>query len=347
MLLIKDRIESLAALGTLINKGIEEIRGGKENQLSRIVDKAGLENGWFTKESVVNSIEAIGTWLNVKVLADWSNTYYLSEPAQPKKIAVIMAGNIPLVNFHDFLSVLITGHHFIGKLSSQDKVLLPYLADELIKINDGWKPYIEFTNGMLTEFDGVIATGSNNTSTHFEYYFGKYPNIIRKNRHSIAILTGNETPDELDSLYDDIFKYYGLGCRNVSMLLVPEGYNMADLFKQWEGMKEPIEHHKYKNNYDYYRSIYLLNSTPFFDTGYASFVEVDYLSSPISVINYLKYSDSQYVIDWVEAHKNEIQCIVTSSVIPGVTTVGFGKSQYPGITDYPDNVDIIQFLLAL
>lgn len=347
MLLIKDRIESLTALGAWLSAGLNEIGEGKENALSRAVDKAGFENGWFTKTSVLSSLEAITGWLDAQTLSDWSTKYYLSEPVLPKRIAVIMAGNIPLVNFHDFLSVLITGHRFIGKLSSQDKVLLPFIADQLVNINSEWKGQIEFTNDRLTEFDAVIATGSNNTAKHFEYYFGKYPNIIRKNRHSLAILTGNESSQQLTNLYSDIFKYYGLGCRNVSMLMVPEGYDMTQLFKTWEGGLEPTDHHKYKNNYDYYRSIYLLNSTPFYDTGYASFVESDRLASPISVVNYTKYSTVQQVDDWIKQNRADIQCIVGSLKIGDIQPVDFGNSQSPTITDYPDDVDIIQFLLAL
>jgi len=347
MLLIKDRIESLTTLGSLLNAQLNEIELGKENALSRVVEKAGFENGWFIKDSVLGSLKAITGWLNAKVLADWSSQYFLTEPVLPKKVAVVMAGNIPLVNFHDFLSVLITGHHFLGKLSSQDKVLLPYIADELIKINGDWKKHIEFTNDRLTDFDAVIATGSNSTSQHFEYYFGKYPNIIRKNRHSVAVLTGNETTEQLKALYNDLFMYYGLGCRNVSMLIIPNEYDITKLFRIWEGGELPTNHHKYKNNYDYYRSIYLLNAVEFFDTGYASFLESKQLASPISVINYMKYASNQEVIDWVKENRQGIQCIVSQSTVFDTETVPLGNTQCPTLTDYPDNVDIIQFLLAL
>jgi hypothetical protein len=258
-----------------------------------------------------------------------------------------MAGNVPLVNFHDFLSVLITGHKFLGKLSSQDKLLLPFVADELLKINVGWKHFIEFTDGRLTQFDAVIATGSTNTSRYFEYYFGKYPNIIRKNRHSLAVLTGKESTQELLGLYNDIFNYYGMGCRNVSMLMVPKGYDLTGIFKAWEGQRVPTDHHKYNNNYDYYRSLYLINSTSFLDTGYASFVPSDQLASPISVIHFTEYSDNKEVEKYIASYSNDIQCVVGHMAIPHVKMVAFGNTQCPAIIDYPDGVDIIQFLLAL
>jgi|SRR5687768_8715091 len=347
MLLIKDRIESLVNLGTWLKTALIDIGEGKNNKLSLAITKAGNENGWFTKEAVIQSLEAINGWLNEKVLADWSNRYFLSEPAQPKIIAVIMAGNIPMVNFHDFLAVLITGHKFLGKSSSQDKVLLPFIADQLIAINPDWKDRIEFTDGRLTQFDAVIATGSTNTSRYFEYYFGKYPNIIRKNRHSIAILTGTETAEDLMGLYQDIFNYYGLGCRNVSMLMVPKDYDLPQLLRLWEGQAVPTEHHKYNNNYDYYRSLFLINSTSFFDSGYASFLQSDQLTSPISVIHYYHYTDIHYVEDYLKAHADQIQCVVSNLPITQSQVVSFGRTQCPAINDYPDQVDIIQFLLAL
>jgi hypothetical protein len=347
MLLIKERIEGLTALGAWLRAGLDEISQGKENALSKIVTRAGYENGWFTSETVLQSLGSITGWLDEKVLVKWAESYYLSEPVQSKKIAVIMAGNIPLVNFHDFLSVLITGHRFLGKLSSQDKVLLPFIAGKLVESNPYWKDHIEFTEERLTKFDAVIATGSMNTSRYFEYYFGKYPHIIRKNRHSLAILNGNESNADTKGLYNDIFQYYGMGCRNVSMLIIPKGYDLPSLFRSWEQEKHPVDQHKYQNNYDYYRSLYMVNQSPFFDTGYASFVPSDQLASPVSVVHYFEYADNEDINAYVRVNHSQIQCIVSNIKEMEFSTIPFGTAQCPLITDYPDGVDIIQFLLAL
>ncbi len=347
MLLISDRIESFINLGDWLRADLEQIRSGKNTPLLKVIDRAGQENGWFTQDSVMSSLASIAEWMTDQTLNRWSKDYYLSEPTHMKTVAVIMAGNIPLVNFHDFLSVLITGHRILGKLSSQDKVLLPFLAQKLIEFNPEWKARIDLTEERLGDFDAVIATGSDNSARYFEYYFGKYPHIIRKNRHSLAILTGKENPTEMKLLYSDIFQYYGLGCRNVSMLLVPEGYSMPALFDQWEGLADPTLHHKYKNNYDYYRSIYLVNSQPFYDTGYVSVKKSEDLASPLSVLHYLEYADIEYVNNFVKANQSHIQCIVTTLVNTEYPTLRPGNSQCPTITDYPDGVDIIQFLLAL
>lgn len=347
MLNTDDRIESLSDLGDWLRAALTDISEGKKNELGPIIDRAGIENGWFTKDSVIQSLEAIVGWLTPENLHAWIKPYYLSDPGQVKQIAVIMAGNIPLVNFHDFLCVLLTGHHFIGKLSSQDKVLLPFISNKLIEINSGWADHIRFNDGRLEEFDAVIATGSNNTSRYFSYYFEKYPHIIRKNRHSLAVLNGSETETEVLALHKDIFQYYGMGCRNVSMLWVPEGYNFPQLFDKWKDQQEPTEHNKYRNNYDYYRSFYLVNQQPFFDTGYLSVLKNETLTSPISVIHYMEYSDIKQVENFVNAQKEAIQCVVSSKPITGVKTVLPGETQQPQLNDYPDGVDVIQFLLAL
>ena len=347
MLSIAGRIQSFAALGGWLRAGLKDLAEEKKHELAKVVEKAGAENPWFTKTSVLQSLEAIAGWLDAEVLEAWSHRYFLSEPGQVKQVAVIMAGNIPLVNFHDFLAVLITGHRFLGKLSSQDKVLLPFLAAKLMETEPGWKEQIRFTEEKLDAFDAVIATGSNNTSRYFEYYFGKYPHIIRKNRHSMAILTGDETALELNGLYDDVFQYYGMGCRNVSMLLVPAGYNFPALFDAWKNLPPPTEHNKYKNNYDYYRSLYLVNQQPFYDTGYVSVIRDEAMASPVSVVHYKEYADSQDIKAYIETHQEGIQCIVSKKTVDGWSTVLPGTAQCPAITDYPDGVDMVQFLLAL
>jgi hypothetical protein len=344
---IRERIQSLTALGAWLRARLDEITESPESELNQVIDRAGYENGWFTRTSVLQSLQAVSTWLEEEALNNWTKRYFLSEPVQVKRVAVIMAGNIPLVNFHDFLAVLITGHRFLGKLSSQDKVLLPFIANKLIELNAGWKDHIEFTEERLDSFDAVIATGSNNTSRYFEFYFGKYPHIIRKNRQSIAVLTGDETFEEVKALYQDIFQYYGMGCRNVSMLLVPEGYHFPTLFDQWEGLEHPTDQNKYQNNYDYHRSIYLVNREPFFDTGYVSVLRNESPASPVSVLHYKEYTGMAEVIEFIKVHEKELQCIVAKTGIEGIETVLPGQAQCPALIDYPDGVDIIQFLLAL
>ena len=346
-MIINERIESFAILGQWLRKGLKEVMNGKGNELSIAIKKAEIENPWFTEDSVVNSLQSIAGWLDPKVLDNWAGHYHLSEPVKAKKIAVIMAGNIPLVNFHDFLSVLITGHHFIGKLSSQDKVLLPFLVSKLVELNSHWKESISFTEERLDTFEAVIATGSNNTSRYFQYYFSRYPHIIRNNRNSVAVLTGTESIEDLHCLYSDIFEYYGMGCRNVSILLVPTGYNFPQLFDIWEALPNPTDHYKYKNNYDYYRSIYLINSQKHFDTGYVSVLKADSVASPLSVLHYKEYKDSGEVNHFLKLNLSGIQCIVSKVPIQGFSTIQPGKAQQPEIMDYPDGVDIIQFLLAL
>jgi len=347
MLNISDRIESFSALGDWLRASLADISAGKKNDLEPIINSAGLENGWFTKKAVSQSLEAIAGWLTPEKLNEWIKLYYLSDPGKVNKVAVIMAGNIPLVNFHDFLCVLVTGHHFIGKQSSQDKVLLPFIANKLIEINEGWKDTIAFNEGRLEDFDAVIATGGNNTSRYFSFYFEKYPHIIRKNRHSLAVLNGSETDKDILDLHQDIFQYYGMGCRNVSMLWVPQGYNFPALFDKWGNQPVPTDHHKYNNNYDYYRSFYLVNQQPFFDTGYLSVLKNETLTSPISVIHYMEYSDVKDVVVFVEVNRDSIQCIASSKSIKGIETILPGEAQQPKLSDYPDGVDVVQFLLAL
>jgi len=346
MLHLNERIKSLVALGTVLESQLAQIKKSKTGELDSLITNVGIQNPWFTREAVIQSLTAIQGWLTYEELNKWIAPYYLGEPVTIKRIAVIMAGNIPMVNFHDFLSVIITGHVFIGKLSSQDKLLLPWMAGELVKINEGWKEQIKFTYERLSDFDAVIATGSTNTSRYFEHYFGKYPNIIRRNRQSLAVLTGNESKEEILKLHNDIFQYYGMGCRNVSMLWVPQEYDFKHLFDTWQELPKPTDHNKYLNNYDYYRSFYLVNQQPFYDTGYVSVLMNESLASPVSVIHYMIYRDVEEVKKFVENNSGNIQCIVAQNGLIS-SSVEFGKAQDPGLNDYPDGVDIIQFLLAL
>jgi hypothetical protein len=265
----------------------------------------------------------------------------------PKKVAVVMAGNIPLVGFYDFMCVLISGNIFIGKLSSQDKFLLPAIAKELTNIEPSVSKYIVFTEERLPAFVAVIATGSNNSSRYFEYYFGKYPHIIRKNRNSIAILNGKESKEDIDFLADDIFLYFGLGCRNVTKIFVPEGYDFTMLKKALRKYKDCLSmHSKYMNNYDYNKSIFLINQIPHTDLGFCLLKEDVSIASPISVLNYEYYINISDVINSISINRDNIQCLVAGKTYTNYT-VPFGKSQQPELFDYADGVDTMEFLISL
>ena len=253
-----------------------------------------------------------------------------------------MAGNIPLVGFHDFLCVLLSGNNVLAKLSSNDKVLLPYLSNYLIQQEPSLAARIAFTEGKMEGFDAVIATGSNNTSRYFEYYFGKKPNIIRKNRNSIAILTGKESTEELTALGEDIFRYYGLGCRNVSKIYVPKGYDFEPFFNAIFSYKDIVDQHKYANNYDYNKAVYLMSNFKILDNGFLILKEDDGQASPISVLFYAYYDAEETLEQELNAQEEQIQCIVSKK-----GGIGFGETQKPKLHDYADGVDTMEFLLKL
>ncbi len=331
---INQRISVFSKLG-------EEIQNNKE-QL-----KKGPHNPWFTDESLDYALSEISKSLSQENLEKWVLMYpNLQKPVKSKRVGVITAGNIPLVGFHDFLSVLISGHKFIGKLSSKDDKLLPRVIDLLIKIEPEFKDYIFLSEERLTNFDAVIATGSNNSARYFDYYFGKYPHIIRKNRNSVAVISGKETDEELELLADDIFLYFGLGCRSVSKLFLPDGYDLDHIFRNSLKHKEVINHNKYANNYDYNRAIYMMNLIEFKDNGIMLIKEDINMASPISVVYYEHYSKLETVKQRLEIEKDNIQCVVAKdNVIKDA--VSFGESQKPMLWDYADNVDTIEFLISL
>ncbi len=305
-------------------------------------------NPWFTAENVKRAITAIGKTLKTEKIEKWLHAYrqFKLESSATHTIGVAMAGNIPLVGFHDFISVLISGQKILAKLSSDDKHLLPLLAKILVKIELEFADRIAFTTGKLENFDAIISTGSNNTSRYFEYYFKKYPHIIRKNRNGIAVLNGCETTADLELLGKDIFSYFGLGCRNVSKLFVPKGYNFDKFFRSIEDYKNVITHSKYVNNYDYNKSIFLVNKVPHLDNGFLLVTENHAFSSPISVIFYEEYEDFAELYSNILAKQNQIQCIISidnkisKHIIPG-------NSQGPELWDYADGIDTIEFLLGL
>ena len=304
---------------------------------------AKIHNGWFEEKQVRRSILAISEWLTKDDLSDWASDYQSTTDA--KRVAVIMAGNIPLVGFHDFVCVLLSGNKVLVKLSSDDKVLLPLLAKVLLRLDEGFKERIQFTDARLENFDAVIATGSDNTSRYFDHYFGKYPHIIRKNRNSVAVLSGDESKEDLIALGDDIFAYYGLGCRNVSKVYVPKGYNFDSLFEALYQYKDVADNKKYANNFDYYRALFLMGGNKMLENGFILLREDDSLTSPISMLHHEFYESVDALKLDLESKKDQIQCIVSSLNISN--SFKLGQAQCPAVNDYADGVDTMAFLTNL
>jgi hypothetical protein len=351
---IEDAIESFQLLG-------EEIRSFlngehyKPEEWEKIIQLTEQENPWFTKENIIKALQGILLWLDKDVLNKWLSKYpqLNFEDNKPLTIGVVMAGNIPLVGFHDFICVLLSGNIIHTKLSHSDKCLLPFLANKLIEIEPEWKDRIVFVEKLNTTLNAVIATGSNNTARHFEYYFKNLPHIIRKNRNGIAILDGTETGEELNLLGKDIFSYFGLGCRNVSKLYVPHNYNFDNFFRNIESYKDIINHNKYHSNYVYNRTIYLMDGKVFTDNGFLAVINSTALSSPIAVLNFEEYENIEKLAEQLNEMREQIQCIVDSGrIIPtllrylvSLPWVKLGETQSPSLLDYADGVDVMQFLL--
>jgi hypothetical protein len=332
---LQDRIEAFHKLGIYLN-AIDEAG------LLEIASSARNQNSWFTKESVQLAFRGISRFLKKETLENWTSRYVM--PSQSKIVAVVMAGNVPLVGFHDFLSVLICGHTIMIKLSSKDTVLMTHVINKLIELEPRFEKRIIIVE-QLKNFDAVISTGSDNSARYFEFYFSKYPHIIRKNRTSCAILTGFETDDELVLLGNDVFTYFGLGCRNVSKLYIPRGFDLPRLLSLWEPYSTVVlHHHKYHNNYDYQKSLLLVNRMPFLDAGYLLLQENEKLISPISVLFYEYYDDWESLLKILEEQKNKLQCIVGNVEH---ATVKIGQAQSPAVDDYADQVDTLNFLTSL
>lgn len=341
-------IEAFVELGKYLSDFCENQQNESGNQdmaLVEAISKAEQHNGWFTKENILFALEQWANLLTKDQLESWISKYGIKPLDEPKTVGIVMAGNIPLVGFHDFLCVLLSGHRVMVKLSSNDKILLPFLANFLIKVNPELAHRIQFVEGKMENFDAVIATGSNNTGRYFEYYFGKKPNIIRKNRNSVAILTGEESKEELEALGEDVFRYYGLGCRNVSKLYVPKGYDFEPFFNAMYAYKDIIHQHKYANNYDYNKAVYLMSEFQLLDNGFLVLKEEESLASPISVLFYSHYETKEELTQVLENRKEDIQCLVTATGIG--SEVKFGETQKPRLDDYADGVDTMAFLLQL
>lgn len=350
---VEKRIEAFAKLGDFLSQFQPEGIVKNDNvflndtfleAFTLQVNRAYEFNGWFTKDNVLSAFSKWGNILNSSNLKHWISQYNLN-PSTPLNIGVIMAGNIPLVGFHDFLSVLISGHSIIVKQSSSDTYFLPLIAKYLEYTEPEFKGHINFTEERLTDFDAVIATGSNNTARYFDYYFGKYPSIIRRNRNSVAILTNDESEDDLKRLGEDIFRYFGLGCRSVSKLYVPEGYDFDKFFQAIYDFKDFIYYDKYVNNYDYNKAVYLMSQFKLVENGFLMLKEDPSYASPIATLFFEYYDDAEALQQKLIQDKEAIQCVVGKS--EQIKTVDFGETQTPQLWDYADDVDTLAFLQKL
>lgn len=306
-----------------------------------LIELSQSHNGWFTPEQVYYSIQSWAEALTESNLTEWLSSYDFSKTSC-KKVGLILAGNIPLVGFHDFLSVLISGHDVLVKTSSNDQYLLKFLAKYLIAIEPKLADKITFVEGKLECFDAVIATGSNNTARYFEYYFKDKPSIIRKNRNSVVILNGKETHEDLVNLGEDIFRFFGLGCRNVSKLFVPKDYNFEAFFKAMYEYKDVIYYEKYANNYDYNKAVFLMSNFKLLDNEFLTIKEDSSYSSPISSVFYEFYEDLEVLKNRLETDNEQIQCVVSNQLVQN--SIAFGQTQKPKLWDYADNVDTLAFL---
>ncbi|MGJ5640976.1 acyl-CoA reductase [Formosa sp. S-31] len=350
---LQQRIAAFVHLGKFLsqfsNEKIEKKDGILFNDLFFDTFKHQLKlaqehNGWFNQDNLLFATESWANALTENNINTWLEKYNFNTE-NPKTIAVIMAGNIPLVGFHDFLSVLISGHNALVKQSSNDKHLLPFLAKYLEYTAPEFKGRISFTDQKLEGFDAVIATGSDNTARYFEYYFKNKPAIIRKNRNSIAVLTGKESPEELEGLADDIFRYYGLGCRSVSKLYLPENYNFDAFFQAMYKWNHIIHDLKYANNYDYNKAVYLMSEFDMLENGFLMIKEDQNFSSPIATVFYQYYNDIVDLKSTLNEQKEKIQCVVSKGFTDN--EIVFGDTQSPNLWDYADNVDTVDFLLKV
>lgn len=314
------------------------------NKLADTLEAISIRNNWFTPENIRHRLAGLAHTCDEKVLEKWLSNYSLKDGFSGKSIGVIAAGNIPAAGADDFFQVLLSGHKYIGKLSSDDNIILPLIADIIIEINPQFEPQIEFAQGKLDKIDAVIATGSNNSARYFEYYFSKYPHVIRKNRNSVAILGGTETNEDLRSLGEDIFRYFGLGCRNVTKVFVPKGYSFNTFFESIFHWGESLfMNRKYMNNYEYNRNIYLLNSEKLLDNNFLIIKQDIGIASPPGVLFYEEYDAIDDVIQRLRTDRELIQCVVTKLDFAGA--VKPGMAQNPDPWDYADGADTLEFLL--
>ena len=329
---LAERITIMVKLGKYLMEDSDELKGVKQ--------KAYEKNKWFTPEFIGLSIKNISeNYLDENRLSAWINHYHIDDNIQPKKIGVVMAGNIPLVGFHDFLSVFLTGHQQVIKLSDKDDVLLKHLIDKIIHWNAKISSIVK-TSELLKDCDAYIATGSNNSARYFNRYFGRYPSVVRNNKTAVAVLSGDESENQISLLADDVYSYFGLGCRNVTKLFVPKDYDFIVLLNVFKKYNYFSDINKYRNNYEYNLALLILNNKYYMSNESIILSENDNIFSPVSVLNYSFYENEKPVFQQLRKDEN-VQCIVGEKNIP------FGQSQSPGLFDYADGIDTMQFLLSL
>ncbi len=305
-----------------------------------IVYNAQIHNQWFSPQFVKLAANNWALALNENDINTWLENLQTAKVS--KQVGIIMAGNIPMVGLHDLLSVIVSGHMALVKLSSTDEVLMKFIIKSLIEIDSTYADKIQVTE-RLNQADMIIATGSDNSARYFDYYFRDKKTLIRKNRTSLAVLTGNETKEELEALADDIYAYYGLGCRNVTHLLMPRNIDLHLLYTSLDKYIDHVHHHKFYNNYMYHKSILLMNLTKHYDNGFMIFQEKEELNAPLATLNYHYYSSDADILNYIEKHQEQLQCIVSKhSIIQNKTDLG--KSQMPKLWQYADNVNTLEFL---
>lgn len=343
---LKERIKSLNDLGILF----QENCGNKKTKmfpkwdliLNKKLKQASLFNSWFTASNLKLSLNYWGNKLQKETLENWISNYKF-EIKNHKTIAIIMAGNIPIVGFHDLICSMLLDLKCLIKLSSDDKILIPFIVSFLEFRNPKFKNRIIFQTNKLKNFDAVIATGSDNSHKYFEFYFSKYPNLLRKTRHSVAVLDGNETEKDLSLLSNDIFSYFGLGCRSVSKIYIPEGYNFDLIFNAFYKHKNVINHNKYASNFNYNKAVYLMCEDKFIENGFIILKEDSKLGSPVGCLYYQYYNNISDIYKSIEETREKIQCVVSNDK----KNVAFGSTQYPKLDDYADNIDTVDFLLKI
>lgn len=337
------KINGLSKLGNYLHQFLEKSEENythDEAELAAIMKKSEIENPWFTQDNLRFCFKNWAEILTEDNIINWTSKYQLSQ--RSKKVGLILAGNIPLVGFHDIICVILSNHIPLIKLSSKDRLILPFLLNKWGEFSE-WNLEHQFVERLI-DYDAVIATGSNNTARYLEYYFKHSLSIIRKNRTSVSVIKGNETNEELQLLAEDIFRYFGLGCRNVTRLFIPKDFELARLFENFLNFKDTINHHKYANNYDYNRAIYLLNQEKFWDNNFVMLKEDNALFSPLSVLNFSRYENIDEVKNFLIENDTNIQCVVAKPELEIKNSITFGEAQNPNLDTYADNVDTMQFL---
>ena len=354
-MLQNDKIKCFIELGKFLSQFSENETSKNDTVLNNnlffddfnsLIHLSQSHNGWFTAEQIYFAIKSWSEALKEENLTKWISKYsFNTNDKNLKTVGLILAGNIPLVGFHDFLSVILSGNSVLVKTSSNDQKLLPFLAKYLISVDKRIEEFITFTDGKLENYDAIIATGSNNTARYFEYYFKDKPSLIRKNRNSVAILNGLETKEQLKQLGEDIFRYFGLGCRNVSKLFVPKEYKFDAFFEAIFSYQDVIYYEKYANNYDYNKAVFLMSNFKLLDNGFLTIKEDGSYSSPISSVFYEFYDDLEELKTKLKNEEDQIQCIVSNNLIEN--SIAFGQTQKPNLWDYADNVDTLAFLIKI